>query len=152
MIHWTVETTGQLGANMFGALLTWGPVGSTAVQSLLPPSPHPPPPRQTHFHAPRPAPPRLMLPPPHSQESQAEAEAVTVGPSAGNFLWTAGNNLTWGLDSAELSWTRPNIQGRQLVALSRPPREIPESTLVFPPRENVRIKDQKLFRLQKKTP
>lgn len=27
------------------------------------------------------------------------AEAVTVGPSVGNFLWSAGNNLTWGLDS-----------------------------------------------------
>lgn len=37
-----------------------------------------------------------MLPPPHSQK-----KAVTVGPFAGNFLWSAGNNLTWGLDSPE---------------------------------------------------
>lgn len=80
-----------------------GAVGSTAVQLLLPPSPHPPLPRQTHFHASRPLRSFLMLPPPHSHESQAEAEAVTVGPSAGNFLWTAGNNSTWGLDSAEFS-------------------------------------------------
>lgn len=32
---------------------------------------------------------------------EAPAKAVTVGPLAGNFLWSAGNNLTWGLDSTE---------------------------------------------------
>ncbi len=32
---------------------------------------------------------------------EAPAEAVTVGPLVDNFLWSAGNNLTWGLDSME---------------------------------------------------
>lgn len=73
------------------SLVDVGAVGPTAVQLLLPPSIAPPPPRrqdrQTLSRTPF-----LMLPPPHSQEFQAEA--VTAGPSAGNFLRTAGNNLT----------------------------------------------------------
>ncbi len=46
------------------------------------------------------------IPAPHATAPafpEVPAEAVTVGPSAGNFLWSAGSNLTWGLDSTERS-------------------------------------------------
>lgn len=49
----------------------------------------------------------LQPPPPSSLHAtaptfpEAPAEAVTVGPLVGNFLCSAGNNLTWGLDGME---------------------------------------------------
>lgn len=122
-IKWSIGSWKQLGANMLTWRL-WDPqLSSCCSHPLL---------TKTDTLSRRPPPLFLMLPPPHSQESQAEA--VTVGPSAGNFLWTAGNNLTWGLDGVELSRARPNIQGRRLVPLSRLPREIPKSTPPRPPK------------------
>lgn len=45
-----------------------------------------------------------MQPPPHATTPtfpEVPAEAVTVGPLVGYFLWSAGNNLKWGLDGTE---------------------------------------------------
>lgn len=57
---------------------------STAVQQPLktPTSTHPP-----------------MLPP--SLFPEVPAEAMMVRPLVGNFLWSAGNNLTWGLNRTD---------------------------------------------------
>lgn len=48
--------------------------------------------------------PHLHAPPFHATAPtfpEVSAEAMVEGPIAGNFLWSAGNNLTWGLDSTE---------------------------------------------------
>lgn len=57
---------------------------------------------------------------------EVPAEAVTVGPLLGNFLWSAGNNLTWGLDSME-NRASAHLQTAPL-SLSRPPLEDKTST------------------------
>lgn len=69
--------------------------------------------------------------PPHATAPtfpEVPAEAVTVGPSAGNFLWRAGNDLTWGLDSAEKS-TGEHLETSPL-SRSRLPQGI-SSTALF---------------------
>lgn len=76
---------------------------------------------------------------------EVPAEAVTVGPSAGNFLWRAGNDLTWGLDSAEKS----TGEHRGTSPLSRLPQGI-SSTPLFHLETHVRINDKLALQLQEK--
>lgn len=78
-------------------MLMWRLWISTAVQqTYYPPSTHP-----------------LTPQSPPNAFPEAPPEAVTVRPLVGNFLWSAGNNLTWGLSSTE-SRARAHLQWASL--------------------------------------
>lgn len=138
-IKWSIGWWKQLGANMLTWRL-WDPqLSSCCSHNLLTPHRQD---RHTFTQTPQPPFPDATTPtfpgvPGRGRDGRAFSGQLPVD---------SRKQFDMGIRQC---WAQPNIQGRQLVPLSRLPRVIPKSTLLFS-LQDVGINDQKLF-LQKKT-